>query len=203
MSRLLPSAPGAPDPLVRQALRDAAIQFCEDTGVIRVTTDPEMTEVGVNSYDIDLPAETELSRVIAVWVGGRKFPTAPEVTVSDVAAFYPEHGATGHPYVVVGDGALVIVPAPAKSGQEIIVRASTRPTRTANKVDDQLFDKWGDAIVNGALFRLCSTPGQPFTDMVRAQQCGSMFYAMVGRAKIDANRGGVIGSISVKSRPFV
>ena len=206
MSRLMPSAPGAPDPLVRQALVDAAIQFCELTGIARFTSDPVPTVAGVSTYDVDLPEQTEMSKVIGLWVGGHKINTAPEVTVQDHRGVYqqetPDTGFPGYA-VVIEPRAVTFVPAPNTDNLPILIRSTTRPTRSATKLDDVLFDRWAESIVAGALYRLCNTPGQPYTDVVRAQQSRAEFYGDMSLAKIDANRGGVVGSISVRARPFM
>lgn len=191
--------------MVRLALVDSAIEFCEKTGAVRITSDPVPSQKGVSTYDIDLPMDIEFSRVLAVWVGSRKIYTAPDVTVSDVRGVFPQEvpdtGAASYG-VVIEPKALTLVPAPDQDDLPIIIRSTTRPSRNAKTLDDNLFDQWAEVIIHGALFRLCSTPGQPFSDSLLAGQAEARFYAAIGHAKIDANRGRVIGSIAVKPRPF-
>lgn len=205
MPRLLPSAPGVPDPLARQALVDAAIQFCDYTGAVRFSSDPVASVKGLGAYDVDLPQDTEFARVIGVWVGPRQVGLAPEAMVSDVRGVavqdLPDQGAPAYG-VVIEPRALTLVPAPDQDGLPIVIRSTTRPARNAKVLDDALFDRWVEVIVHGALARICRTPNQSFSDPVRAQESETRFISAMGRAKLDANRGAVAGLMRVRNHPF-
>lgn len=205
LPRLLPYVIGVAQPLAHQALLDTAIQFCEETGVVRHTTSPVLTVAGQATYDVDLPSQTELSRVLKVWVGWRMVYAAPEAMVDSVRGVSTDvtnDTGTIHAASVIEPGTITLVAAPSEDGFQIVVRAATRPTRSATQVDDALFNRWCDAITSGAIYRLASVPGQPFSDPNQAQIAFGMFRQQLNLAKIQANRGPMGGAVSVKLRPF-
>lgn len=205
LPRLLPYTLGAAQPLAIQSLLDAAIQFCEETGVVRVTTSPVLTRIGQATYDVGLASQTELSRVLKVWVGGSLVYASPEAMTDKVQGVSTEvQNDTGtiREVHVIEPGTITLVGPPDKDDLQIVVRAATRPTRSAKQVDDELFNRWCDAIVSGAIYRMASIPGQPFSDMSQAQHALSMFWQQVNRAKIQANRGPTGSPLAVKMRRF-
>lgn len=206
MPRLAPYVTGVAEPLAFQALVDSAIQFCEETGVLRLTTDPVQTLAGQATYDLDLPAGTELSRVLKVWLDGVPVYATADAMIDDPRGFSTQvANPTGAPRAapVIEAGSITLVPAPGLSGQDLVVRAAMRPTRSARVLSDELFNRWCDGVVSGAIYRLATVPAQPFSDPAQAQRAEGMFWQQVNRARVQANRGQMGGPLSVKQRPFV
>ncbi len=205
LPRLLPYTLGAAQPLALQSLLDSAIQFCDETGVVRITTDPVPSRKNQSTYDLDVPAQTELSRVLRVWLGGHLVHTAAEIMIDDVHGISDSaanNTGNARMVTVIEPGTICFTAPPSDDGMQIIVRAATRPMRSAKQVDDSLFNRWCDAIVSGALYRMASITGQPFSDNLQAQRALGMFWQQVNRAKIQANRGPMGGAVAVKLRPF-
>lgn len=71
-SRLIPYVPGCSEPLAQQALLDSAIAFCEASQVIRHDLDVFNTVIGRASYELDLPSQQELARILLVKVGDQE-----------------------------------------------------------------------------------------------------------------------------------
>lgn len=206
MPRLAPYVVGVAEPLAHQALVDAAIQFCEETGVIRLTTDPVPTVAGQALYDIDLPTGVALSRILKVWVNDALVYAAPEAATDDPRGLSQlATSSPGSPLAAVSlePATVALVPAPDTSGVSLMVRAATRPTRVAKVLDDELYNRWCDAIVAGATYRLCAVPGQPFSDPGQAQRAEGVFWQQVNRAKVHSSRGPMGGVLAVRQRPFV
>ena len=196
LPRLLPQVPGCPHPLALQSLLDSAIEFCEETGAIQVTCELQPIEVGVPDYDTDTPVGTEIARLLSVTVRGRAL---------HLAAHPPHPGDGGHPRIayVNEDGGVSLFPTPGPdSDGNIAIRLCTRPTRDAKSLDNMLYSKWLEAITAGALYRLASTPGQPFTDMALAAASLGKFLYYLNRGRIEARRGSAAVDIRVHNQPF-
>lgn len=205
MPRLAPYVVGVAKPLAHQALVDSAIQFCEETGVIRATLDPFTTLVGEATYPLMPAPHTEVSRVIKVWIGKRLVYMAPEAATDDLRGATTQTDSTsGAPLwgAVVEQDSITLVPTPDTADIPVAVRAIIRPTRTASQLDSELFARWGEAIVGGAISRLAAIPGQPFSDPGQAQRGDALFWQGVSRAKVHATRGTTATPLAVRQRPF-
>jgi hypothetical protein len=199
LSRLNPLAPGCPQPMAAQALLDAAIEFCDASMVVRYITAPAPAQEGVGSYDIDLPSQQVLSRVLTAWYGGRPLTLAPRQTVLGYAAYHA--GMPGRPRwaFVNDDGAITLMPTPDdKHLADVVLQIATRPARTATMVDDALFDDWAEAIVGGALARLAVIPGTPFNSPELASLGQARFARGLSDATLEARKGNVVGDVAVR-----
>jgi len=188
LPRLLPWCAGAPEPLVYQALIDSAIRFCEETNIVKYITDPIQRIEGVADYDIDLPLQTDLARILRVWFAPTPF---------DMAVGQPLN------WIVTDIGQITIFPTPA-SGLDtpMFVEVSTKPSRNATQVADQLYNEWIEPIVGGAIFRICSTPDQPYTNPSNASIGAAAYKMGKGSAMTESTKGRVKRDTSVRMRPW-
>lgn len=202
LPRLLVYTPACPEPLAEQALVDSAIDFCERSCVIRYTTDPITVEAGSTDYVLWAPnSDQTVTRVLKVFLDD--YPI--EATMAEKRTPVPDSPACPSGYTVIEDDlglTLRLNQIPDKS-YTLIVELALRPTKTARRLDDQLYMNWMDAVVNGALARLYAVPGQPFSN-----ESSSMYYAMkaaklTNSARIESAYGRVRGSMAVRSRPFM
>lgn len=199
-SRVLPYVPGCPEPTAAQALVDAAIVFCEDTMVVRNQLDTFSTVVGQDAYELDVPLQQQVSRVLTVFVDDTPLPswTAQGTPPSDDArnrpmAFYTTRSNS--------EFLLRLYPTPDKV-YAVKVVAALRPTRTATQLEDDLSSLWSDAVISGALARLMAVPSQPFTNPGEAMRMQMNAIQLARRARTEGNVGHVRGSMRVTPRPF-
>lgn len=195
---MLPHVPGFAVPTSQQALVLAAIEFCERTSVIQEISE-QRAGAGVATYDVDVPNQQALVRIQEVRYGDR---------VLDVVSYPVADLANGRPMFVMTplptQQEFTIVPAPAPEHvATMTVRASFRPTPDADQLHDDLYNQWLDALVQGALRRVYSMPGQPFSSMTNAQIAGAAFEQHVSAARMVAGRKRLVGSTRVRPRPFV
>jgi hypothetical protein len=192
-----------------QALVDAAIDFCEETNVIQLTLDPVQTVLNDSTYNVALPTDTEIARVVAVWHGTRELDLVAPNAVGSPLAYFPSIGADNIPSgapasaLLSTRGVLTIYPAPdAQALKMLTVRVATRPARTATTVDDTLWYDWAEALVAGAALRVASQGGQPYSSDVEAVRSTVVYRALINRAKRESYMGRVVSNTSVRMRPF-
>lgn len=198
--RLLPYVPGCSEPLAAQAVLDAAIQFCDDSLVIREPLASFNTTVGEATYTLTPPASQEISRILKVVVDD----TELEGVLAEVVGELDDNNAFPTSFFTSRtDSALRLLlgPKPDKV-YPVIVTVALKPTRTAATVQDDLFDRWADPIVLGALARIMAVPGQPFTSLPLSRQRSIDAARMTHRARTEGMYGRVRGSMSVSTRPF-
>ena len=209
LSRLLPQVQGCPDPLALQVLLDSAIEFCEKTSIVQVTSAPQTATVNVASYTITVPAQQAVAVTLKAWFGSTPLAPAPADAVSSILAYVASAGTdtvqTGTPRVFyeLSPGVIGVYPVPdATTALAISARVATKPTRTATQVDDVLFNDWAEAIVAGAALRLHRTAGSPFYSQSAGDLALAKFWGFVSKATGTALRGRVRASLSVLGRPF-
>ena len=205
LPRIMPQAISCPEPLVKMHLVDAAIEFCERTGVVQYTTPPTMTVADTATYELDIPSGTQLDRVRIVWLNGRPINVMSRGNNQHVSAHSLDVVAqSGAPWgaSVVEPNSITLTPPPATSDIQLVAYVSLRPTRAALKLDDSLYDRWLDAVAAGTLVRICATPGQPYTDPNQVARYGAILAQQTGLARVEANRGHMGGPLSVQMHPI-
>lgn len=208
---VLPQVPGASDPLVQQAIRSAAIDFCTRTDLIQRITTPDAT-INVMDYTITPPTDMTLTRVLSVsWSGRVLSPEAPSIIQQDVVLRNATVGTTS-PYI--GDPQYFFQKSPSDSGFSLYpvpqstlvtgltVKASYAPANTATTVDDVLFSDWVEAIAAGAIAQLAAMPGQPFSSVAAAQVYGVAYRGAIAQAKRQVNSGKLPSSLRVMPQRF-
>lgn len=212
LPHLMPHVVGCSEPMAVQVLAESANEFCRRTQVLQ-TVDAQTPEVGTPDYAVTLSPNTELVRVITVFYNDRPLqPVTIELTRSGSAAFGDTTGdvtlATGTPnrYFMKTPTTplLSLYPAPdAALVDAIVIRAAVTPLLTATQVDDALYARWLEPIVAGALARLVSMPGHPFTAPLLEARYLRAFERGITTATIEARHGRVVAASRVRGRSFV
>lgn len=184
-SRIAPRVPGCSDMLIDQAVLDACIEFSEKSLAVKRMMDPFNTQAGVREYDLD----TGVVMVAAAWRDGSPMTALTED--DSPARMFAATGSAfpGTPSYIaqVEPDVVALFPTP-DAAYSIVMRAAIKPTRSATQVEDQLFDQYCDAVVDGALSRLYALPGE-FASPALADRHENKFKAAVADAMLDAQRG--------------
>lgn len=206
---VMPYARGCPQVVARQAILDSAIEFCEMSGAIQQTLDPVTAVAGVTEYDLPLPTRQDLVQVKRAWYKDSELVPAALDAIRTAQAWRNSipgvEATTGEPreFYTVNRSSIGLYPKPRTTEANVItVRVALKPARTATQLEDELFDDWVEVIAAGALYRLHSAPGEPYTDTAKAADRDRQFRAGVNKGKLLVNTGRVRGELSVQMRPF-
>ena len=200
--RLLPSVVGCPEPLAQQALLDSAIEFCGRSLAVTTTLDAVTLSAGKASFEVDTPTGTTIAQVLNLWFDGTEIEAAPYAQATNMSAI------AGTPRYFYGEDIdeafnITLLPAPDTTvARGVIVRAALKPKRSATTVHSVLFERYAQAIVDGAQAILLAIPDQPFSDEAKAQVMAVRARSGANHARTDAMHGRVQSSISVKMRVF-
>lgn len=181
-----------PDPLIDLAVLDSAIEFCERSTVLRRTLDPITTKANTQGYDIDTPDCTKLVLIHLAWCDSRQLGAFAEEDVGLPNVFrktipnVPAAPSRPEAFLFIEPGMVGLFPIP-DNVYTVTLRASIKPTRDADCVEDELYDDWVEPIVAGALARLYLTP--EFANPALSQVYQAAFERGVHAASIQANRG--------------
>lgn len=167
---------GAPFPLVNEKLIDAAREFCERT---RCWRDVQTFRTNGDEDELSCaPPDAAILELEEVWFDGHKLARVPFKDVDP--ASWPEDWQRPHsgisPVCVSQANHNAIVIAPKAAGT---VRASMFliPTPDAQTLPDVLYDRFREAVANGAIARLCALPDQPYSDFNKAAAFTGLFEA--------------------------
>lgn len=199
--RILPYLPGCSEPFAAQALLNSAIEFCENSQVLRINLDPIQTVPGRSGYDLDAPnSQLAVTRVLGATLDGRALSSImaealrePPTMKARPTSFYVDTSAGGFE--------LRLAPLP-DDVYTLVANVALRPARNATTLHDDLYDLWIDALVAGTLHRCMLTPEQPFTNPTQALYWERVAANATASSRIEGNYGYVRGSMRAKSRPF-
>lgn len=200
--RLLPHVLGCSEPLAQQALLDSAIEFCGRTLAVVEPVDPITVPTGFPSVEIETPTGTQVAQVLSVMFDGQALEALPSWETASLDA------PNGTPKAFWGEDIdeayhLTLLPAPDRLVRNgLKVRLALQPTRSATQVHSILYERFADAIVDGALAILYAVPDQPFTNEPKAQLMAARARARTNAARVDALHGRAVSSMSVQMRLF-
>jgi hypothetical protein len=194
-SRIAPRVPTALDMLIDDAVLDAAIDFCEQTLIVKGTLDQFTTGQGVREYDVEADGSQQaVCKIMRVWCNEREMTPVAEDDVLSVYGYVDQiagsirHTAPPTGFNEPSPGVIAFMPVP-DGAYPVTVRAAMKPKRSATQVEDILYENWAEEIVHGALFRLFSTEGMPFTNAGAATAHMALFKMGVNKALLEASRG--------------
>lgn len=201
LPELNPRVMGCPEPVVTNALRTAATEFCRRT----LCWQERLAAVAVTSisfpYAIPVPVHAELSRVMAVHVGLAKlYPTNYEA-LDVVYDWDTRLGAPSH-FLVEPDDTLVVYPLPEVSS-DLRMTVAYGVARDATVLEDFLYKQHRDTLVDGALRLLTAQPDRPWSRPNDVAGHSVKFEQGVQAARIDINRNvRAPGDLRVSPIPF-
>jgi len=201
LPEVMPYVHDTPEFVMINAIRNAAIEFCDKSLYWQYEHAPITASPDVGTYAFSLPDQTTPARVMSAW-----YQNLPMVSKNEDELYriFPMDWRTmvGRPqfYMQNVPGEIIIAPKPqilATDGLMIIM--ALKPTRDSTTIDSNIYERWAEHIAFGARARLYDTPNQPYADPQQAIKYRAWFTAAIGEAKVDRNRG--LNRASVKVRP--
>jgi hypothetical protein len=163
---VLPLVPNCYDEQAVVAIRNTCIDFCRDSLFLQQDLDSISVNAGQGTYDIDVPNGYILGQVLGIYYLNRKLERKSQ---TELEKLYTRNwqALQGNPqvYTQLNPDQITLVYTPAESVTAAITgRFSYIPTRTSTSIDDMIFERFLDVIVEGAASRLMATPNQPYSD---------------------------------------
>lgn len=154
LTRILSRAPGCPDEVAIDALRDTVIEWCR--GTYMLTAEQSVASVGAALTPVP-GAGLEVVDVSSITVAGEPVPILPlnskEVALADADHLVCTFG--GWP------GALTIRPTPAANVSASVV-VVTCPTADSEVMPDIVWSRHREALISGAVARVLADDGVPW-----------------------------------------
>lgn len=174
-----PDVPGCPDAMLNAALRQAAIDFCEQSLAWSYDHPAISVVAATSAYPFVPPAQA----IVHAITYAKFIDTEIEVEISeDNLRIWNWRAQAGTPqYALANPTSVRLVPTPDLPGTLTLIVA-LKPSPTATGVDDAMFNEYREAIIHGAKARLMLSPKKPYTDAQLAQYHQQQFTIKTGRA---------------------
>lgn len=196
---MLAHLPGCPTLSVERELRNAAIQFFEESRAWSAVMDPIRVAAGEADVELesDEPRQIDLVRLETAWCDGRKLDvrSVDEMDAS-TRENWTERDGVPHSLIQLVSGVMFLYPTPSEA-VIVTLRATLRPAATATEIPDTMM-KYRETIRQGAMARLLAYPGQPWTAPDMAMVNAAAFRAGIDKANVDASR--AFGRARIASR---
>lgn len=190
---------GCPDPVLKDALLKVATDFCTRS----LCWNEPLAAVSVTDtsfpYTIPVAAHATLTRLIAVRAPGKLHP----ITYTDldmVTDWETQKGSPTH-YLFDGSGRLILFPLPSVATQ-MKLRVALTPARGATVLEEFLYTRWRDPLVDGAVAELKAMKDRPWSDPSNVATKSNCFETGVSDATVEARRSYTTVERSVQMRPF-
>lgn len=179
--------PGAPWPVVEDALRTIARDYFSRTLAWRASLDPQLTAVGVWEYDAAEETGAEPVKILTATCD--RSPLRP-LTTREFMLERARAGGNGHPEFLSFNGeSLLIWPPPMVAGQEVWVEVAFRPTLTAKGLPDEIWSEHVEALTDGVRAKLMSQRDKPYTDPNGAKIAAAAYREAAATAGVVATKG--------------
>jgi hypothetical protein len=173
------------------AVRDACIEFCEQTLFLLYAPEPITCAAYQGEADIELPNGYQMTKIVSAYFNG--LPMVP-ASFEDLLRMYPQDYRllTGMPNFVcqATPSKVMLVPTPdTTSINALNLIVACQPNQLSCSIDAKLYYRYAEVIAFGARARLLDTPNQPYYDPVGASRFRGWFKSGYGKATIERNRG--------------
>jgi hypothetical protein len=163
---IMPLVPNCYDEQAVVAVRNTCIDFCRDSLFLQQDLDAISVSAGQSTYDVDVPTGYVLGQVLGIYYLSRKLERKSQ---TELEKLYTRNWqvlqGTPQVYTQLNPDQITLVYTPDYSVLGAITgRFSYIPTRTSTAIDDMVFERFLDVIVDGAASRLMATPNQPYSD---------------------------------------
>jgi hypothetical protein len=205
LSKVLPYAPGCPEPVAFEHIRNAAIEFCEETKLWRsddafeLADDPNILCAPTDAAILDIER--------CDWNGKRLEPA----TIGWLDDRYPDWRSStnlwqGEPswFTQLAPDTIRVVPMPYDDASPRTVGVSLRlkPSEDAELLPDFLAEHHRTLIGWGALAGILMLPNQTFSAPDRAQYYQAKFDQGLGRKSKLQQKGQQRGPVRMKANFF-
>ncbi len=200
---VLPEVPNCPQAVAGNAIRNAAIEFCERSFVYQLTHAAIAAVQDQGEYTFSPGAGLKVVRPEIVWYDKVPLTAKTRDDLDRLYAYWPDETGTPIYYVMEALEKLILVPKPAAALADAIrVKVAVRPTRAATDIDDAIHEKYLEQIASGAKARLFAMKKKPWTDNQLAVYHKQQFDDAIAKARLAAARGHTRARMRTKPQFF-
>lgn len=191
----------AQEDLIANYVRQAIIDLCERSQVLVRAVSLDV-QCGVEDYPIEVDEDERVVSIQRICVGNQTCDSATVLRSTEPC----ETGCTFHSHAIwfVPPDTLHVLPVPKEDKEAAIkVFVAVAPKRDACSVDSVFYERYHEAVINGALARLYLARATPWHDKQLAEYHRRLFDNGVAAAGMDRLTGHVRGRIKMVPRRII
>lgn len=198
---VLPDVRDCPDLIAADAVRNAAIEFCERSRAWRHDLDPITAAANVPEYSLDAPANTVVWEVMSVRFQGQPITLkAPDDLDVLMPGWQEEKGEVVHYFVKDFRRTLRLVRIPGSSVPNAIrVNAALKPSVASSTVEEDFFEEHYRHVAAGAKAALLSMAAKAWTNAAKAKENSDEFDLAIAAHNVSQARGHARGPLRTKA----
>jgi len=203
---VLQYVPDASDFIALNAIKSAAIEFCEKTLIWQYNV-PAMGIInGQNNYVVATPSDTKMVVPVQAYFNTNLLiPKGPD-ELAEIYRMGDYQQIQGAPQYItrITKPEVVLVPTPYVTQPAILyLKVALAPTRDSEEISSEMFEQYAEAIAWGARARLYAQPRQDYTDRAASIEALKMFRYEINRIRMQVTKGLTRGSPRVEFQRWV
>lgn len=206
-NEVLAELPGVPQPLAVNAIRNSAIDFCEQSKVWVVDVDPMSSISNQANYEYEPDAGADVIGISQAWYNGVEILPRTSAQLQTELSSYgvPWAKVSGIPSFYNSERAdeFILAPYPIEAMESAIeMKVILRPSRTSIGMEKWILDKYFQHIAAGAKARLCAMPGKPWSSPDLVNFNINIFNVGTTGASLASSHTQVLPQITVSPSPI-
>lgn len=193
LPEVMPYVQDVPEIVAVQAIRNACIQFCEETHYLQENLDPITGQENVGEYDLDAnDSNYKVVEIMQAYYGDQLLIPKAQEELNQIYRTSNWEDLKGNPYYYFRPRASVVrlVTKPVITEQnKLKVKAAIAPKRSSTTVDEEIFERFLEYIAHGARARLYNTPNQPYYDPRTAMEYTKRFNDEMAEVRTRVYKG--------------
>lgn len=193
LPEVMPYVQDVPEVVAVQAIRNACIQFCEETHYLQENLDPITGQENVGEYDLDAnDSNYKVVEIMQAYYGDQLLIPKAQEELNQIYRTSNWEDLKGNPYYYFRPRASVVrlVTKPVITEQnKLKVKAAIAPKRSSTTVDEEIFERFLEYIAHGARARLYNTPNQPYYDPRTAMEYTKRFNDEMAEVRTRVYKG--------------
>lgn len=175
-------------------IKAAVREFCNESGAWVHTPPPIVTAEGIDTYLVPRLSGAVIRSVVKLYDPASKIKYHPAATIDD------EH--QGYRFKHPTPEKIRIFPQP-RAGTRLDLDVTLNPKPDSDEIGEVIADRWYDAILEGAFYRMKSMPKREWTDVAMAEGVHEPnFRRYINQAELDSVVGHSDAVITVKHVAF-
>ena len=193
LPEVMPYVHDVPEIVAVQAIRNACIEFCEETHYLQESLDPITGQENVGDYDLEAnDSNYKVVEIMQAWYGDQLLIPKAQEELNQIYRTSNWEDLKGNPYYYFRPRASVmrLVTKPIiTEANKLKVKAAIAPKRSSTTVDEELFERFLEMIAHGARARLYNTPNQPYYDPRTAMEYTKRFNDEMAEVRTRVYKG--------------
>jgi hypothetical protein len=207
LPEVLPYVQDVPETVAVQAIRNACIQFCEETHYLQEELDPITGQENVGEYDLDAnDSNYKVVEIMQAYYGDQYLIPKAQEELNQIYRTSNWMDLKGNPYYYFRPSASVVrlVTKPIITEQnKLKVKAAIAPKRSSTTVDEEMFERFLEYIAHGARARLYNTPNQPYYDPKTAMEYTKRFNDNMAEVRTRVYKGLTRTAVNIEYQRWV